>query len=95
MSQSDELQHATAEVPAEVAYAAAVERANRTNHALILAEAQILVWKQRYVAAVQAGEKWEREAVRLKGEQDAVKGVNDATQDQDPAGYAGAVGQAD
>jgi hypothetical protein len=92
MSQSDEMQYATAEVPAAVAYQAAVERAGRTQHALILSEAQVLVWKQRYTEVLQAAEGWEREALRLRGE---LGGDQDATEDQDPAGYAAAVGQAD
>lgn len=95
MSQSDEMQHATAEIPAELAYEAAVERAARTQHALILAEAQVTRWKQYYAEMCRVAERWESEAVRLKSELDARGGGEDATEDQDPAGYAGAVGQAD
>jgi hypothetical protein len=82
---------AGAEVSVQDAYAAAVERSQRTHHALILAEAQLLHWKRMYLAESDRAERAEREAERLKREADG-RG-RDA--EGDPVGYAGAVGQAD
>jgi hypothetical protein len=109
MSQSDELQHATAEVPAEVAYQAAVERAGRTQHALILAEAQVTVWKQLYVQEATAAQEARAENDKLKTELEKLQapcpyppcrlasagGDENAAEDSDPAGYAGAGSEAD
>lgn len=50
------MRHAVAEVTADDALAAAIERAARTQHALILAEAQILTWKRWYAEAVRSAE---------------------------------------
>ena len=55
----DEVQYDN-QVSAEVAYEAAVARAGRTQHALILAEAQVASWKRRYVAAVHRAEAAEK-----------------------------------
>ncbi|WP_298561366.1 hypothetical protein [Streptomyces luteogriseus] len=57
----DEVQYDN-QVSAEVAYEAAVARAGRTQHALILAEAQVASWKRRYVAAVHRAEAAEKRA---------------------------------
>lgn len=51
-----EVAHEVAEVSAQDALDAAIERAARTQRALIMAEAQILTWKRRYVEAVRRAE---------------------------------------
>lgn len=48
----DEMRYASAEVSAQDALDAAIERAARTQHALILAEAQVLWWKRRCAEVV-------------------------------------------
>lgn len=67
------MQHDNA-VSAEDAYEAAVARAARTQHALILAEAQILTWKRLYVHWLRRAEAAEAEVERLKGGQDGEEG---------------------
>jgi hypothetical protein len=82
------------EVSADDAYSAAEERALRTTRALILAEAQIITWKRRYVDAMNRAAELEAEVSSLGGRTtDPAGGEGDG--EGDPVGYAGAVGQAD
>lgn len=60
-----------AQVPADVAYEAAVRRATRTQQALILAEAQTDHFKRLYVQAESARADAVTECERLKREIDA------------------------
>ncbi len=58
----DDFQHAPAEVTAQDVIDTAIERAARTQHALILAEAQVLWWKREYAEAVKRAEAAEKRA---------------------------------
>lgn len=76
----DDFRHAPAEVAAQDAIDAAIERAARTQHALIMAEAQILAWKRRYAEAVRQAEAAEDRAEAAEAElvdRDAEEGVTD------------------
>lgn len=64
-----------AQVPADVAYEAAVRRATRTQQALILAEAQTDHFKRLYVQAESARAEAVTECERLKRELDLSEGV--------------------
>lgn len=59
-----------AEVSAGDAYEAAVQRANRTQEALILSEAQVTHWKRLFVQEAGRADAAESEAERLKREID-------------------------
>lgn len=83
----DEVQYDNS-VSGEDAYEAALIRAGRTQHALILAEAQIISWKRRYVEAVQRAERAEKEVDALT----TPEGVDDG---QDEGSGAEAGGEAD
>lgn len=61
----------SAEVSAGDAYEAAVQRATRTQEALILSEAQVTHWKRLYVQEAGRADAAESEAERLKREIDA------------------------
>lgn len=79
-------------VPAELAFRAALECAQRTQRQLILTEAQVAYWRDLYErTSVQLGDAEAR--VRDLEWQAANRGVTD--DGADPVGYAGAVGQAD
>lgn len=89
----DELRYESADaVSPHAAFEAALARAGRTQHALILAEAQILEWKQRYVAEVQRAERLEAEVAALGGRTKVDGGVEDG---EGEAGDAADVGEAD
>lgn len=90
----DEVQYDNA-VAAEDAYEAAVQRAARTQHALILAEAQTLTWKRRYVEVVKVAEGWERETLRLRERFGVGELGGDDDGEEGAGGGAAAVGEAD
>lgn len=85
---------ATAEVTAQDAYDAAEERALKTTRALILAEAQILHWKRKFVAEYNRAESLETEVIDLGGRTKCTKGVEDGEDQDQEAGDAERVGEA-
>lgn len=94
MGDVHELHYDRAEVSAQDAYEAAVERAGRTQHALVLAEAQILAWKRRYAEQVRRIEQLEAEVSALGGRTKVDEGVEHG-QDAGAAEDAAGGGEAD
>lgn len=100
------MQQSDATLPLDAAYEAARVRAARTTDALILAEGQVLDLTRRLATITAERDQYATEAgkaamararrrLRDRARRARRKGGEDATEDTDPIGYTGAIGQAD